>query len=524
MPSSAPVIARHASVRGQRRPTQWYDLRITGPIGVTLLAALLRFTNLGWPNVLVFDETYYVKDAWSLGARGNEAKWPETPNPAFESGDVNSFLSGTGSFVVHPPLGKWLIWLGMRADPTQPWSWRLSTAIAGTLTVLLLAIIATYVCRSAVLGTLAGGFLAIDGLAIVMSRTGLLDVFIGLFVTAAFGTLLLDRRWYRRRLVATRAALVWWRPWLLATAVLLGCATSVKWSGLYFAAAFGLYTVIDGLLVRRRIAQRDLPRSEPRLRRWPLYSLAQSAINALIMLPTVIAVYLLSWTGWLVTADGWGRQWGAEHPATGWQAWLPDALRSLIEYHRLAYNFHTSLAVPHAWASNPLTWPLMLRPTLFWREITEPGVDGCTSATSCIGTVSSVANPLLWWGGHLALLLLLYVLIRHRDWRAGAVLMAFAAGYLPWLLYLGRTVFFFYAVAWQPFVILALVYAFRQLLPDDRDLSVHAVIARRRSSLGIAAFTVLAVAVSAFFYPLWVGQSVPYGFWVLHSWIPGLWT
>ena len=48
---------------------------------------LLRFWDLGRPHQLVFDETYYVKDAYSLLVHGYEATWGEDPNPAFEAGD-----------------------------------------------------------------------------------------------------------------------------------------------------------------------------------------------------------------------------------------------------------------------------------------------------------------------------------------------------------------------------------------------------------------------------------------------------
>jgi dolichyl-phosphate-mannose-protein mannosyltransferase len=43
-----------------------------GPLLVTLLAAALRLWDLGRPGSLVFDETYYVKDAWSLWNLGHE--------------------------------------------------------------------------------------------------------------------------------------------------------------------------------------------------------------------------------------------------------------------------------------------------------------------------------------------------------------------------------------------------------------------------------------------------------------------
>ena len=113
-----------------------------GPALVTLLAAVLRIWNLGHPHALIFDETYYVKDAFSLFHLGFEGKWPEGANALFEAGDTNVFLD-QGSYVVHPPLGKWIIALGMMAfGAGDAWAWRITTALVGTAAVLLVTIIA----------------------------------------------------------------------------------------------------------------------------------------------------------------------------------------------------------------------------------------------------------------------------------------------------------------------------------------------------------------------------------------------
>ncbi|MGO1770698.1 MAG: hypothetical protein ACTHZX_12160, partial [Microbacterium sp.] len=42
------------------------------PMLITAVAAVVRFVALGHPHELVFDETYYVKDAWSLWNLGYE--------------------------------------------------------------------------------------------------------------------------------------------------------------------------------------------------------------------------------------------------------------------------------------------------------------------------------------------------------------------------------------------------------------------------------------------------------------------
>ena len=52
---------------------------------ITALGALLRFGNLANPHLLVFDETYYVKDAYTLGLFGHEKQWPDNANAEFEA-------------------------------------------------------------------------------------------------------------------------------------------------------------------------------------------------------------------------------------------------------------------------------------------------------------------------------------------------------------------------------------------------------------------------------------------------------
>ena len=70
-----------------RRRALWYW---GGPILVTLVAAVLRFWNLGHPQSIVFDETYYVKDAWTLLQNGYESAWPEGANEDFAAGDPDT--------------------------------------------------------------------------------------------------------------------------------------------------------------------------------------------------------------------------------------------------------------------------------------------------------------------------------------------------------------------------------------------------------------------------------------------------
>jgi dolichyl-phosphate-mannose--protein O-mannosyl transferase len=173
---------------------------------VTLLAGILRFWNLGHPHVLVFDETYYVKDAWSQWNLGYAASWPDGADARFAAGEPNIFTTDP-SFVVHPPLGKYLIGFGMWLfGPDSSFGWRAMAALFGTALVLLLFLVAKTLTNSTVFATVASFLLAIDGLGIVMSRVGLLDVFLAFFILLAFWFALLDRRRHLDRLAAAIVA------------------------------------------------------------------------------------------------------------------------------------------------------------------------------------------------------------------------------------------------------------------------------------------------------------------------------
>ena len=492
-----------------------------GPLAVTALGAGLRLWDLGQPHSLVFDETFYVKDAWSLFNNGYETTWPADTDPKFAAGETNIFKTD-GSYVVHPPLGKWLIALGMAAfGPQNSFGWRISVAIAGILMIFLIAVIARRLTGSTVLAVIAGGLLAIDGHAITLSRVSLLDNFVTLFALAGFGLILVDRQWARHRLrfkMDARRTLgitshwgptLWWRPWLVTAGLAFGLACSVKWSGVYFLAAFGVYVVVMDALDRRR---EGLPF-------WITAALLKQApAAALALVPIALTTYLLSWTGWIVTSGGYGRHAITAANDMAWTrtfAWMPEWVQNLWLYHQSAYGFHTGLTTLHPYQANPLTWLLMIRPTSMFYVGSKMGENGCTFDT-CSAAITSIANPLIWWGSTAALGYLIYRFARWREWRVGFILMGMVAGYLPWLMYMNRTVFQFYGIIYEPYMILALTFTMGIILGKRTDESW-----RRLSGIRVVFIFVIAAAViSAFFFPMWSGMQVPYWFWQVHMWLP----
>ncbi|OZB79765.1 MAG: hypothetical protein B7X41_19000 [Microbacterium sp. 14-71-5] len=145
----------------------------------------------------------------------------------------------------------------------------------------------------------------------------------------------------------------------------------------------------------------------------------------------------------------------------------------------------------------------------------------CFGTDHCIGTITSIPNPLIWYLGVAAAVYLLVRFVRGlvlrspMPWSYAIPLVGLAATYLPWLAFPERTIFQFYTVVMAPFLILALALALRDIAGKRTD-------ARHRRQSGqrtVMVILVLIVLLSAFFYPLWIGLPVPWWFWQAHNWM-----
>ncbi|WP_454172327.1 dolichyl-phosphate-mannose--protein mannosyltransferase [Microbacterium maritypicum] len=508
LPAPEERSTRYGQLRDRllRDPDWGRAIRWLAPLVITAIAALLRLINVAHPHQLAFDETYYVKDAWSLWTLGYEGTWGENANDAFITLQQLP-LSEQGAFIVHPPLGKWLIALGMAiGGPDNSAGWRLATTLLGTASVLLVYLIARRLSGSVVVASVAGTLLAIDGLSIVMSRIALLDGILTFFVLLGVLFVIIDRQ--RTIPVLERrdpdkpdpfwGPVLWRRPWLIAAGTALGAASAVKWSGLYVLAGFGLYVVVTDALARRRAG----------VVLWPTAAaFRQGPVSFVLLVFPALAVYLISWTGWLVTAGGYDRQSD------------PNPLIALWKYHESMLGFHVGLTRGHPYASPAWEWPLLLRPTAVWVD-SDP--TGC-GTDHCIGVISAIPNPLIWYAGVAAAIYLLYRLVRGWITRRpvgpelSIPLVGLAVTYVPWLMFPDRTIFQFYTVVMMPFLVIALAMTLR-IIAGTREDPLHRRQSGERTVMIFLAFVVL---VSAFFLPLWTGMSVPYEFWLLHNWLPG---
>ena len=488
-------------------------------LSITLLAFLIRVQNLGYPRNLIFDETYYAKDAWTLLHFGYERNWPDGANDAIVAGNVTGW-SDTPGFVVHPPLAKWLIALGEQWFGMNAFGWRFMACVFGTLLVFVTIRLARRLSRSTLIGGIAGILLTLDGLAFVMSRTALLDVFQAVFLVAAVACCVADRDWYRHRLATilertgrhdfggSFGPVVWLRPWRFAAGVMFGAALGCKWNSVFVLATFGILSVLWDVGARW-LAGADW-------RSW-LALLIDGIPAFLRMVVVAVLVYLSTWTGWLLSTGGYDRNWAANNPDHPWVSAFGDRFASLLRYHKEIYEFHTGDYInnaTHPYDAHPAGWLAMLRPTGFdaVNDI-APGTDGCVGPENCIRVISAMGTPVLWWMAAIALVVCLVWWIGGRDWRFGVPVLGALATYLPWFNYTDRPQFFFYAITMVPFTVIGLAMVMGLILgPADSP-------GRRRGAVIVGVAIALVAMNFAWIYPVLTDELLPYSQWLSRMWL-----
>lgn len=490
-------------------------------VAIGILAAAIRFTHLGQPTAHVFDEAYYPKAGclfvgYSRAAcdvtSADERHWADRYN------DVGSW--------VHPPLGKWAIGLGQLALGTDAFGWRVAAAVAGTMSVVFTAMIAQLLFRSVAWTWTAGLLVATEHLNVVQSRTGMLDIFLTMWVVLGFLLLLLDRRWIRRlepvrqpprpepaqqagaaeggtatmviveqeeqdEVVVPAPVL---RPWRLAAGVAFGAALATKWSAV---------TAILGAVILSLAWERTRRRAHG-VRRPLLRAIVRESFGtALAFLVVPAVVYVASWTGHFVWFGFDVAEWARMHGA-------------MASYHARLETVKANGEPIHPYLSRAWQWILMARPVVyFYRE--DAGL-----RREIIG----MGNPVIFWLSVVALPYLAVAWRRSRDWVAGFILIAILAQYLPWFA-VPRPQFLFYMAPVTPFLVLAVVFLLRRLVgvriePGEGDEATRPA----RPWLPVAvAVVALSVVTFAWFWPVLSAGTLSVDDWQLRIWFDGgLWS
>jgi dolichyl-phosphate-mannose-protein mannosyltransferase len=284
----------------ERATSLWLGVMLAGGVA-------LRIQGIDSPPWLTYDEDAFVPQA-------------------------HHYLVGLRDINDHPPLGKLLIAVGCLLLGYNPAGWRFASLCLGLQAMVVAYWLARCLFENRRAGWFAAAWVAADGCFLAYSRAGLLDGMLACLVL-----------WSLLAAVTART----WRG-VVAAAVLVGLATSIKWSG-----AMALVPVIATLLVSARTS------------RW-----------SLLWLVLAPAVHLGLWLGGL---------WITGQPTGIVPLW--ELMVGLYRHHVFAGTHQSGLASP--WYS----WPVLYRP--FVLKLSAYGLK-CRYATS-------LGNPLLWLATTLAI-------------------------------------------------------------------------------------------------------------------------
>jgi dolichyl-phosphate-mannose-protein mannosyltransferase len=468
-------------VHSQRMSTGSSRQRLTPELlALTALSLLTHFWHLFSPVAVVFDEAYYEKFA-------------------------GAYFTHKFYFDVHPPLGN-LMYAGLArvlhiapailATPSPAPALRVLPAAFGALAVPLVYIILTQLGVGRRIATLGASAILLDNALLAASRFILLDTFLIGFGLAAIACYLASRD----RTAGTRFSL------LAASALLAGCALSIKWTG--SSALAIILTAWFVACIRSRVG----------VQRFITEGFILVAIPAIVYC-TSYAIHFS-----LLTRAGPGNTFMSarfQSQLVGSLNYDPSVRISYLAkmgdvHHAIRYGNGGLENATHPAASPWYTWPIMKHPFGLWEDLNSP--PGTKTMVILLG------NPVVWWGGMVAVLLGA-VMIALRRWRSEgyAYAVVFLAGgvainYLPFifihrLVYIYHYLFALVFVAALGSVMIGIPAGWNG--SHDRFWSFPT----RRSAAAYAATFALLLAGFLYYMPFTYGWTMSVASWDAHFWV-----
>ena len=376
--------------------------------------------------------------------------------------------------ISHPPLGKLIMGIGIRLFGMTPFGWRFMGTLFGVGMLPLLYVFLKNLFGRTSIATCGTILLAADFMHLTQTRLATIDTYAFFFILLMY--------WFMYRWLA-----------LPAGTSFKTCALPLFLSGLFWGiGAASKWTVIygcTGLVVLYFLGLALKLRQWPEESRhervgWTVKTLAFSVL-VFALIPAVI--YILSYL---------------PYAAASGDTSLSNLLHEVWENQKYMLSYHQGVTDTHPYSSRWYQWLLDIRPILYYMD---NSVAGETTR------FAAFVNPVVCWGGLLAVASCAVQAVRRRCARALFIFIGYLAQLVPWL-FIGRITFAYHYFPSVLFLVLALCYVFHTLAQKEELV---------RWKPAMYAVTGGAVALYALFYPVLVGITYPtwYGTCVLR-WFP----
>jgi len=368
--------------------------------------------------------------------------------------------------ISHPPLGKELISASIMLFGMSPLGWRLLGALFGVIMISIMYIfIKNMFGRTsvAICGALLLGF---DFMRYVQTRIATIDSYAVFFILLAFFFM------YRHMTTDVDAP---FRKSLLPLAlsgVFFGLSFAVKWIGFYAGA--GLLIVYVIRLVQLAIYYRSVQKPG-----FSLYLTKTLLFSVLFFVIIPAAVYYLSYIPYGI-ARGMSLGEG--------MLWDPEFFKIIWRNQVSMYEYHSKLEAFHPFSSTWWQWIFNVRPILYVNN-------ALGDARARFG---AFGNPVLWWGGFVAMITMAVRVFTHRDGKALFILFGYLSQLVPWVA-VTRIVFAYHYFPSTLFLVLALAHIFNTIIEH-----------RKRDGLNsIFAYTAVTGSIFVMFFPSLSGLYMP---------------
>lgn len=393
---------------------------------------------ISWFNSAYFDEIYH-------------------PRTALEH------IEGVSPYEIsHPPLGKLILGLGIRLFGMTPFGWRFMGTLFGVAMLPLLYVFLKNLFGRTAVAACGTVLLAADFMHLTQTRIGTIDTY------GVFFILLMYYFLYRYLTLPAGAPFRKCALPLFLSGLFWGIGAASKWTVIYGCVGLALLYFI-GLYQKLR----DWPREERHARTAWTFRLLAFSVLCFALIPAVI--YVLSYYPY--------AQAKGDTSLSGW-------LGVMWENQKYMFSYHKGVVDTHPYSSRWYQWILDIRPILYYLDSSLPGY------TTRFG---AFLNPVVCWGGLLAMLAVAVRMVQRRCGKALFILVGYLSQLAPWFL-IGRITFAYHYFPSVIFLILALCYVFRDLA--EREDAV-------RWKPAVYALTGGAAVLYAMFYPVLVGITVP---------------
>lgn len=306
---------------------------------------------------------------------------------------------------VHPPLGKIIQAIPIKLSNTfAPFYYRFMGNIAGIIMIIVIYLFCKSMFKSTKLSVLGALIMTFDTFHFAQTRMGTVDSFLVLFIMLSYFNMY---KYINNDKIKN----------LLLSGLFFGLSLCVKWIGLISGVGLAIMFFIH-IIKNKKINIKLLSKA--------------SIFFIIIPLILYFGIYILFPRNINMNMKN-----------------IPD----IVANNKDMYNYHSNLKDTHPFSSPWYSWPISYRPVWYYQG------EGDSLG---YGTITGIGNIVIWWFSIITFIYTLIMLFKRKDKEALVIVCGALSIWLPYI-FIGRCMFLYHYFSVLPFMMLSIVYFFKNI-------------------------------------------------------------